>query len=127
MIFKDICLMTDDVLNLCSFYEKIFGVPYEGDEIHSTLNLPGICLAIYNKTAAENTMGFNFSSAGTGSYTLGFNCEDADIEYERIKSHNICNPSKPQTWPWGAKSFRFTDPDGNIIMIRSWPKNDYKD
>lgn len=122
LFFTDICLITDDVPKLVKFYEVLFGTKAEGDEIHSGINLPGLGIAIYSKNAAQKDMGFEFTMAGTGLFTIGFNCDDAGREYERIRSLNICIPTKPHIWPWGAKSFRLTDPDGNIIMIRSWAK-----
>lgn len=33
--FTDVCFITDDVLRLRTFYEVIFDVKAEGDEIHS--------------------------------------------------------------------------------------------
>lgn len=124
LFFSDICLITDDVPKLVKFYEVLFETKAEGDEIHSVINLPRLGIAIYSKTAAQNDMGFDFTTAGTGLFTIGFNCDDAELEYERIRSLNICSPTKPHIWPWGAKSFRLTDLDGNIIVIRSWSKQD---
>jgi uncharacterized glyoxalase superfamily protein PhnB len=122
MQFTDICLITDDVLRLAGFYETLFGAKAEGDKIHSGILLPGLNLTIYSKAAAISDMGFDFTDAGTGLNTIGFNCDEAEEEYKRIKTLGICNPTEPHIWPWGAKSFRFTDPDGHIIIIRSWPK-----
>ncbi len=122
--FADICLITNDVIKLVRFYETLFDVKAEGDKIHSSMNLKGLSLAIYNKSAAINDMEFDFISAGTGLSTIGFNCDEAEIEYERIVALGICEPTKPQLWPWGAKSFRFKDPDGHIIIIRSFSKEE---
>jgi len=122
--FADVCLITDDVPALAAFYEKLFDVKAQGDEIHSFIAISGLGIAIYNKTAAINDMDFNFNDAGTGLYTIGFNCDDAETEYERISVLGICSPTKPIIQPWGAKSFRFGDSDGNIIMVRSWPKEE---
>lgn len=121
MKFSDIGLITDDVKRLCRFYEQVFNVQAEGDEIHATVRLPGLGIALYNRSAAESDMGFDFTSAGAGFCTIDFDCEDADAEYERIASLGLCVPTRPQVWPWGAKSFRFADPDGHIILVRSLP------
>ncbi len=37
--FTDICFITNDVLRLCAFYEAVFDVKAEGDEIHSGLSI----------------------------------------------------------------------------------------
>ena len=35
MKFTDVCFITNDVLRLRAFYEAVFGIQSEGDEIHS--------------------------------------------------------------------------------------------
>lgn len=121
--FTDVCLITDNVPALSSFYEKLFNVTAQGDEIHSFIAVPGLGIAIYNKTAATNdNPKLNYESSGNDCFYIGFNCDDAVLEYERIKALNICKPTEPKVWPWGAKSFYFKDIDGNMIVVRSWPK-----
>jgi predicted enzyme related to lactoylglutathione lyase len=120
MIFTEICLMTKNVPDLVRFYETIFNTKAEGDSTHSFISAAGLGIAIYDINAAETVMGFDFTGTGTGMFTIGFNVDDVDAEHTRIKSLDICGITEPQLWPWGAKSFRFTDPDGNIIIFRSW-------
>ena len=121
--FTDVCFITEDVLRLRTFYETIFKCEAEGDEIHSFVHAPGLGIAIYNKAKAtvENP-GKDYNSQGNDCFYIGFNCDDADDEYRRISTLGICEPTKPIVWPWGAKSFGFCDPDGNNIVIRSWPE-----
>lgn len=123
MNFTDICLVTKDVPTMLSFYETVFNVKAEGDGIHSVVTVGGLNIAIYSKAAAENDMGFDFTGAGTGFLFIGFNVNDADREYARIKQLKLCKATEPRVWPWGAKSFQFQDPDGNFITLRSFPGN----
>lgn len=122
MKFTDICIITEKVPEVVEFYETIFNAKAEGDHIHSFIKAGGLGIAIYSKTAAETDMGFDFTNTGTGLLTIGFDVEDVDAEYERICALGLSNVTKPQLWPWGAKSFRFKDIEGNIIVFRSWPK-----
>ena len=122
MKFGDICLITKNVPELVKFYETVFDTKAEGDATHSSLDAAGLGLAIYDKGAAQADMGFDFTGAGTGMVTLGFNVDDADTEYARILRLGVCGVTEPHLWPWGAKSFRFPDPDGNILVFRSFPK-----
>ena len=105
MKFTDICIITKNVLDVAKFYETIFNSKAEGDNIHSFINAAGLGIAIYDKNAAETVMGFDFSN-NTGLITIGFDVDDVDVEYERIKALNINSTTEPQLWPWGAKSFR---------------------
>jgi hypothetical protein len=54
MEFLGLALITENVPKLVSFYEKIFRVKAEGNEIHSTLKLTGLVLSIYSKEASIN-------------------------------------------------------------------------
>ena len=123
--FTDVCFITDDVLRLRTFYEVIFDVKAEGDEIHSYIHAPGLGIAIYNKAKAitENPEK-DYHSPGNDCFYIGFNCDDADAEYQRIAELKICEPTKPVVWPWSAKSFELRDPDGNLVVIRSWSKEE---
>ncbi len=122
MIFRDICIITKNVPETVRFYEAVLGTKAEGDHIHSVINAGGLGIAIYDQSDAESLMGFDFSDAGTGLVTIGFDVEDADAEYERIRALNVNGITEPHLWPWGAKSFRFKDTEGNVIVLRSRPK-----
>lgn len=120
MIFSDIGLITEDVTALTRFYEDILQTKAEGDHIHATIETKGTGLAIYLKQAAESDMKFDFSNYwGSGNFTLGFNVEDVDKEYERLKALDVEFITVPTTYPWGARAVHFRDPDGNIICFRS--------
>ncbi|WP_055668577.1 VOC family protein [Desnuesiella massiliensis] len=119
MKFADICIITNNVLDVAEFYETVFSTKAEGDNIHSFINAAGLGIAIYDKNEAEKVMGFDFSNTGTGLITINFNVDDIEAEYERIKALNINGTTEPHLWPWGAKSFRFKDIEGNIIVFRS--------
>lgn len=64
-----------------------------------------------------------FDSTGNASNTiLSFNVDDLDVEYRRLISLGAEMINEPTTHPWGARSFQFKDPDGNILNFRSLPK-----
>ena len=106
-------------------YQGVFVVKAQGDEVHSFIAIPGLGIAIYNKNAAMNdNPEFDYQSPGNDCFYIGFNCDDADAEYERIKGLKICEPTEPKVWPWGAKSFYFKDIDSNMIVVRSWLKEE---
>ena len=118
-----ICLITEDVRRLVSFYEAVLGVKGEGDDIHMELHTDGCGMAIYAREAAERDMGFDFSAHwGTGGTTLMFRVDDADREFERLQSIVPAFMTTPTTYPWGARAFHFRDPDGNIIDFVTPPK-----
>lgn len=119
--FTDICLITNDVLRLRSFYEAVFGGKAEGDEIHSTLGIKGT----YFVFMMEKTPAFYYEKTdGTSNMILSFNVDDCDFEYSRLLSLDAEMLNEPTTHPWGSRSFQFKDPDGNILNFRSLPRGE---
>jgi predicted enzyme related to lactoylglutathione lyase len=122
--FTDICFITNDVLRLRAFYETVFNVKAEGDEIHSGISIDGLTLVFDHVDIADANPTFRYVSAGgANNVIVGFNVDDVDAEYSRLLlllDAQILN--EPTTHPWGARSFQFKDPDGNILNFRSLPK-----
>ncbi|HYE80970.1 MAG TPA: VOC family protein [Clostridia bacterium] len=120
MKLSNICIITEDVPALTRFYEKVLQVKADGNETHASLAIGGEGIAIYSKKAAENDMHFDFSKHwGSGNFSIGLNADDVDEEYERLKLLDLEFVTTPTTYPWGARSVHFRDPDGNIICFRT--------
>lgn len=119
MKFTDVCIFIENMNEMVEFYEKVFEIEADKDQVHSVLNIHGLTIALYDKKHAEDVMSFDFSDSGHGMNYIGFNVEDIDKEYFRLKDLNIIKMSEPTRWPWGAKSFNIIDPEGNRIMLRS--------
>ena len=117
--FTDICFITTDVMRLRAFYEAVFGVKAEGDEIHSGVSLEGLTLVFDHVDIADENPAFRYVSAsGANNIIIGFNVDDVDAEYKRLLSFGADMLNEPTTHPWGARSFQFKDPDGNILNFR---------
>jgi predicted enzyme related to lactoylglutathione lyase len=125
MQFTDVCFITNDVLRLRVFYEAVFGVKAEGDEIHSGISIEGLTLVFDHVDIAEENTAFRYVKAGgANNVIVSFNVDDVDAEYRRLLSLGAEMLNEPTTHPWGARSFQFRDPDGNILSFRSVPKGD---
>lgn len=121
--FIDLCFVTKDVLQLCAFYESVFGGKAEGDEWHSTFGINGLHFVFMLE---KNTDFYYEFSENASNTILSFNVDDLDLEYHRLISLGADLINEPITHPWGAKSFQFKDPDGNILNFRSFPKEGNK-
>lgn len=62
--FTDVCFITNDVLRLRSFYEAVFGVKAEGDEIHSGISIDGLTLVFDHVDIADENPAFRYVEAG---------------------------------------------------------------
>ncbi|MDR3085734.1 MAG: VOC family protein [Christensenellaceae bacterium] len=120
--FGDIALITGDVLRLRAFYERVFGEMAEGDEMHSALALEGMGFAFDSALIAkENPAFFYLSGQSASNIVIGFDVSDAGAEYDRLLALGVETLNAPTTHPWGARSFQFRDPDGNILNFRQLP------
>jgi predicted enzyme related to lactoylglutathione lyase len=119
MKFSGICLITASVPRLVKFYEQVFSVKAVGDDVHSEICLGGVNLAIFSEQGMEEMAPGSMLGAGHGNFTIAFEVENVDAEYERIQSFPVELVKPPQTHPWGARAFWFRDPDGNILDLFS--------
>ena len=115
MEFVGICLITKNVTSLADFYATILSVDADGDDTHVELNTEGAKISIFSVDGMESLAPQSMKGAGFGSFTIGFEVKDVDAEYERLKAMGVEFVKLPMTHPWGARSFWFRDPDGNIV------------
>jgi predicted enzyme related to lactoylglutathione lyase len=119
MEFKGICLITKNVPALAEFYKRILCVDIRGDDKHAELGTEGAGIAIFSEQGMEAMAPASMQEAGSGKVTLMFQVADVDGKYARICALGAPIVKPPQTHPWGARSFWFRDPDGNIVDFYS--------
>ncbi len=119
MKFTGICLVTEDVPRLVRFYTEILGSQAQGDDTHSEFTVGGLGLAIFTRQGMEEMAPGSMQGAGCGNVTLAFEVDNVDAEYERLKALGVAFVKLPATYPWGARSAWFRDPDGNIVDFYS--------
>ena len=122
MNLAGICIVTKNVNRLVEFYKKILKAESEGDDIHSEIKTDGAGLAILSENGMEDLAPGSMAGAGVGNITIMIKADDIDAEYERIKSLGVVFVKDLKTHPWGASSFWFRDPDGNILDFMSTPE-----
>lgn len=116
-------LITENVPRLREFYIKVLGCPTAGDDIHTEIQCQGLPFVLYDKGASIADMRFSYDAhMGHGHTTLSFRVDDVDAEYARLKEGSIAFMTQPHTYPWGARSVHFRDPDGNIVTLVTPPK-----
>ena len=115
MRLAGICLVTKEVRALADFYAEVLGVEAVGDDTHVELRTEGAGMAIFSAEGMEEMALGSMAEAGSGSVVLEFVVDGVDAEYERLTELGVAVVKPPQTHPWGARSFWFRDPDGNLV------------
>ena len=116
MKIGEVCLLTNNVPGLASFYRRLLGVEESsGDETHQFVLTEETSLTVYNDGTEKNNQNQNIC--------LAFTVDDIDREYEKLLSLGVRIIEPPTKRPWGAVSMSFYDPDNNMVYLRSFLKN----
>ncbi|MCH5197394.1 MAG: VOC family protein [Oscillospiraceae bacterium] len=117
MKIGEVCLLTNDVLRLASFYKKLLGIDNgSDDEVHQFLITEGTALTIHNDGSIKNNQNRNIC--------LAFTVDDIECEYKKVLALGAKVIEGPAKRPWGAVNMSFYDPDNNVIFFRSFPKDE---
>lgn len=117
MKIGEVCLHTNDVVRLANFYKALFNVDNgSNDTVHQYIINEDTNFTIYNDGGCKG--------AGCSNISIAFTVDDVDTEYERLKELGAEIITPPSVRPWGAKNMIFADPDGNRIVLRSFPKRE---
>jgi catechol 2,3-dioxygenase-like lactoylglutathione lyase family enzyme len=115
MRFTGVCIVTDDVAGLRSFYERVLRVDTEGDDTFAFVRTDGAALSVFSREGMEHMAPGSTEGAGTGSYTLEVQVDDVDAEARRLEELGVTIVKPPTTQTWGRRSVWFRDPDGNVV------------
>ena len=120
MKIGEVCLLTNNVPGLASFYRRLLGVEVilnqsGGDETHQFVLAEETALTVYNDGTEKNNQNQNIC--------LAFTVEDIDKEYEKVLSLGARIIEPPAKRPWGAINMSFYDPDNNVVYLRSFQKD----
>lgn len=115
MTFNGICLITNNVKHLRVFYETALQTSFKGDDAFVWIEGSRGTFSIFSDEGMERMAPGSMSGAGHGSYTIEFEVDDVDHEFERLKSLSIQFVKEPTTQSWRRRSVWFRDPDGNIV------------
>ena len=116
MKIGEVCLLTNNVPRLASFYRQLLGVEGSScDETHQFILAEETALTVYNDGTDNNNQNQNIC--------LAFTVDDIDKAYEKVLSLGARIIEPPAKRPWGAINMSFYDPDNNMVYLRSFLKN----
>ncbi len=115
MRVNGICIVTDDVARLRSFYAEALRAEAEGDDAFTAFHTDGAALSLFSTAGMEKMAPGSMAQAGVGRYTLEIEVDDVDAEFDRLNKLGCVVVKPPTTQLWGRRSVWVRDPDGNII------------
>ena len=111
MKIGEVCLLTNGVPRLASFYKRLLEVENDSDDaIHQFILTEGTALTIYNDGTVKNDQNQNIC--------LAFTVEDMEAAYQKVLALGARIIEPPTKRPWGAVNMSFYDPDNNVIYFR---------
>lgn len=117
MRLGEVSLLTNDVVHLANFYKALLGIDNGSDDaVHQTLLAQEPMLTVYNDGTAKNNHNQNMC--------IAFTVDDIEQAYQRVAALGAEIIEKPTKRPWGAVNMSFYDPDGNVIYLRSFRKEE---
>ena len=119
MRINGICIITNQVARLRSFYVDVLQAEADGDDTFTTLHTNGAALSIFSTQGMEKMAPGSVSGAGVGRYPLEVEVSVVDAEHGRLVSLGAVVIKPPTTQPWGRRSVWVRDPDGNIVNFYS--------
>ncbi len=123
-----VILFVEDIENMVSFYKKIMGFDTDWDgglwAEFKTKSGP-LSLAMYDRKNFAKAVGESYYPPKGINLTMEIGVwlpkfSDVDIAYERLMALGIKSfTGKPETFPFGIRSFYIADPEGNLLEIGS--------
>lgn len=115
--FSGICLITRNVPRLRQFYCDLLQVAAEGDQEYVTLATDEVDFSIVSARRMEQLAPGCLAEGGQGNYTLEFEVEDVEREYQHLLRLAIPIAKPPDVHPWGRRAVWFHDPEGNLVSF----------
>jgi predicted enzyme related to lactoylglutathione lyase len=113
------CMVTNDVRRLGNFYMDLVGIQDSAGEKYEELDLDGGILAVCAFEISNGMAPGVFVPGENKGVVVGFEVEDADLEYERLVEKGVSCVKPLETYKWGTRSAWFRDPDGGIVNLLS--------
>ena len=122
MDFEGICIITHDVPRLRRFYCELFETTSEGNDVHTTMKIGALGLAIWREGVADSTSEERLRELRKHCYALLFSSQDLDETYHRAQELGAVIQEPLADQPWDCRAFVLNDPDGNRIDIVGKPR-----
>ena len=119
MKIGEVCLLTNDVPKIASFYRQLLGVEESSnDETHQFVLAEETALTVYNDGTHKNNQNQNIC--------LAFTVEDMDKAYEKVLSLGAKIIEPPAKRPWGAISMSFMTLIITLFTLEAFRKTQKK-
>jgi catechol 2,3-dioxygenase-like lactoylglutathione lyase family enzyme len=112
-----VCIITDDVQRLRTFYEKVLQIESQGEGDFAGFETGSGTLSIFSVEGTERLAPGSTAGHGYGGCFVEFEVQDVDAACERLQAVGVEWVKPPGSYAWGRRSAWFRDPAGNIVNI----------
>ena len=130
MKFDATGLFVKDMAAMVTFYKDVMGMQGEWDGgVYAQLHSGEHRLMFYPRSEFEKmtNTAFAYPDGINGTLELAFDVgkfSDVDQEYDRLIKAGAPIVFPPTEMPWGQRTAYVTDPDGNLIELSSFVKDE---
>jgi len=123
-------IMVNDMPVMIKFYRDVLGFEIKEEENASNVFLQkdGTLFLLYRRSDFEEMTNkkFNYAPNINGHYEIALSVEsfsEVDKAFDDTISKGAKEVMKPTTEPWGQRTCYIADPEGNLIEIGSFNKD----
>jgi len=124
-------IFVKDMATMGRFYRDVLGFEIKEDENTSNVYLKkdGVLFLLYGRSDFEKMTNhsFQYTENINGHFEIALSVENfraVDTTFEEVVSKGAIPILEPTTEPWGQRTCYIADPEGNLVEIGSFNKED---
>jgi catechol 2,3-dioxygenase-like lactoylglutathione lyase family enzyme len=126
-------IFVTDLQRMVAFYRDVLGFEIDWDGVgpYAEFKNEGVRFSMFERAQLPRILGREpaYPEGINGTFELAVDLPtsaDADREFERVVQAGARVVYAPRDEPWGMHSAMIADPEGNLIEIGSWNREEQK-
>ncbi len=116
MSFKATVVVVEDVLKSRKLFEEVFGLMVDGDFGEYNVGFKG-GLALYKKAFFRELTGGLAIGTKSNAFAICFEVDEVEPYEARLRERGLEFVHGTREQPWGQRTFRAYDYDGNLLEV----------
>ena len=124
-------IFVKDIQTMVAFYRDVLGfeINWDGNGPYAEFTNDGVRFSMFERAQLPKILGQepSYPEGINGTFELAVDLPtsaDADREFERVVRAGARVIYAPRDEPWGMHSAMIADPEGNLVEIGSWNREE---